>query len=569
MDVRETLRQAVEMGASDIFIIAGLPLTYKVDGRQRRMEARLMPADTAAVISDIYTLCGRSRSRIEREDMDDDFSFSIPDLGRFRANVLHQRGSLAAVIRVIRFGLPEPEKLNIPPEVLASARLMKGLVLVTGSAGSGKSTTLACLINAINQTREGHIITMEDPIEYIHRHDRCIVTQREISTDSPSYVSALRSALRESKDDLCQVLYQDSDGKEIFSIEATQSSNSDGERQIQCQATSQLTGNTLVFLFPEDAILQSFNNFYKLLVLVMVLIFLGGVPVIFLLSSRLSRRIRRLAHKTKVLAEGDFSVLSQPVQGNDEIAGLERRFNSMVVRLKGMLENEVRFKGQIEEMKVELLQEQINPHLLYNTLAMIRYQARNAGLTDLAELSDSLIVFYRRFLNEGNFISTIGSELTMIGQYIQVVQKVYAINLTVEYDLPPGIEEYYAVKLFFQPVVENAIIHGIRPIGEGELKISASLHEGKVIFEIYDNGCGIEGEELETLRKCLKGESPREQMRSVGLYNVNQRIRLIYGPQYGLEIDSVPGEGTLVKVTIPLMGEREKQAFMEEHGLNL
>ncbi len=200
MDVRETLRQAVEMGASDIFIIAGLPLTYKVDGRLRRMEARLMPADTAAVISDIYTLCGRSRSRIEREDMDDDFSFSIPDLGRFRANVLHQRGSLATVIRVIRFGLPEPEKLNIPPEVLASARLMKGLVLVTGSAGSGKSTTLACLINAINQTREGHIITMEDPIEYIHRHDRCIVTQREISTDSPSYVSALRSALRESPD---------------------------------------------------------------------------------------------------------------------------------------------------------------------------------------------------------------------------------------------------------------------------------------------------------------------------------------------------------------------------------
>ena len=200
MDVRETLRQAVEMGASDIFIIAGLPLTYKVDGRQRRMEARLMPADTAAVISDIYTLCGRSRSRIEREDMDDDFSFSIPGLGRFRANGLHRRGSLPAVIRVIRFGLPEPEKLNIPPEVLASARLMKGLVLVTGSAGSGKSTTLACLINAINQTREGHIITMEDPIEYIHRHDRCIVTQREISTDSPSYVSALRSALRESPD---------------------------------------------------------------------------------------------------------------------------------------------------------------------------------------------------------------------------------------------------------------------------------------------------------------------------------------------------------------------------------
>lgn len=164
MDVRETLRQAVEMGASDIFIIAGLPLTYKVDGRQRRMETRLMPADTAAVISDIYTLCGRSRSRIEREDMDDDFSFSIPDLGRFRANVLHQRGSLAAVIRVIRFGLPEPEKLNIPPEVLASAKLMKGLVLVTGSAGSGKSTTLAASSTPSTRQEKGTSSRWKTPL---------------------------------------------------------------------------------------------------------------------------------------------------------------------------------------------------------------------------------------------------------------------------------------------------------------------------------------------------------------------------------------------------------------------
>ena len=200
MDVRETLRQAVEMGASDIFIIAGLPLTYKVDGRQRRMEARLMPADTAAVISDIYTLCGRSRSRIEREDMDDDFSFSIPDLGRFRANVLHQRGSLAAVIRVIRFGLPEPEKLNIPPEVLASARLMKGLVLVTGSAGSGKSTTLAAMIDHINKTRSDHIITIEDPIEYVYQGRCSLIHQREVGADVRSFASALRSALREDPD---------------------------------------------------------------------------------------------------------------------------------------------------------------------------------------------------------------------------------------------------------------------------------------------------------------------------------------------------------------------------------
>ena len=200
MEVRQMLQQALDCGASDIFIIAGLPLTYKVNGRQRRCGERLMPADTEAALRAIYALAGRDAARLRQSDADDDFSFAIPQMGRFRANVLHQRGTLAAVLRVIRFGLPDPAALGIPPQVLDIARARKGLVLVTGPAGNGKSTTLACLIDRINREREAHIITMEDPIEYIHRHDRSIVTQREIGSDSPSYVSALRSALRESPD---------------------------------------------------------------------------------------------------------------------------------------------------------------------------------------------------------------------------------------------------------------------------------------------------------------------------------------------------------------------------------
>jgi twitching motility protein PilT len=132
--------------------------------------------------------------------MDDDFSFSISNLGRFRVNVFRQRGTLAAVIRVIHFGLPDPEKIGIPESVFSLAEQKRGLVLLTGSAGMGKSTTLACMVDRINQTRDCHIITMEDPIEYIHRHNRAIVTQREISIDAPGYLEALRSALRESPD---------------------------------------------------------------------------------------------------------------------------------------------------------------------------------------------------------------------------------------------------------------------------------------------------------------------------------------------------------------------------------
>lgn len=158
----------------------------------------------------------------------------------------------------------------------------------------------------------------------------------------------------------------------------------------------------------------------------------------------------------------------------------------------------------------------------------------------------------------------------MIHQYIQVVQKVYSLDLTVEYDLPPEIEGLFAVKLFLQPVVENAILHGIRPMGKGTLRISAVEKEGgEVLFEISDNGCGIEREDLAALRQALKGERSREEMRSVGLFNVNQRIRLLYGAQYGLRIDSVPGDGTTVTVTLPLMGEEEKEQFIQRHGLDL
>ena len=200
MELNEILKEATRLEASDVFIIPGLPMTYKVLGRQERIGDMLTPEDTGAIVRSIYSQCGRHNRVLEDESFDDDFSFSIATLGRFRANVFHQRSSLAVVLRVIRFGLPDASKLHIPPQVMKAAELRSGLILVTGATGSGKSTTLACMIDYINKTREGHIITMEDPIEFVHRHNKCIVTQREIGNDVPNYVNALRSALRESPD---------------------------------------------------------------------------------------------------------------------------------------------------------------------------------------------------------------------------------------------------------------------------------------------------------------------------------------------------------------------------------
>lgn len=159
-----------------------------------------MPADTESFLRQIYHMANDRNFDSFLETGDDDFSFSIPGLSRFRVNTYRQRGSLAAVIRVIAFELPDPDVLNIPEDVMSAADFTKGMVLVTGPAGSGKSTTMACIVDRINHSREGHIITLEDPLEYLHRHDKCIVSQREICTDTESYLISLRATLRQSPD---------------------------------------------------------------------------------------------------------------------------------------------------------------------------------------------------------------------------------------------------------------------------------------------------------------------------------------------------------------------------------
>ena len=195
MEILEILQKAVSLEAADVFLIAGLPVTFKCGGRQQRMEnGKLTPEEIGALAEEIYALSKRSRANYER-GADDDFSFAVSKLGRFRVNIFRQRGSPAAVIRVIRFGLPDPAGLGIPESVLSLAENKKGLVLITGSAGTGKSTTLACMIDRINRTRDCHIITMEDPIEYIHRHDKAIVTQREISIDTPAAITAAETGV--------------------------------------------------------------------------------------------------------------------------------------------------------------------------------------------------------------------------------------------------------------------------------------------------------------------------------------------------------------------------------------
>ncbi len=201
MHILDILKTAAENHAADIFIVSGATLCYKAQGKMFEIDPTpLTPEDTKNLV---FQICRLAKIEIDGKTMlerEKDFSISVAGIGRFRSNIYKQRSSYSAVLRYVPFELPDPVKLGIPEQVMQLAESKSGIVLITGVASSGKSTTLSCIIDRINQTRQGHIITIEDPIEFLHKHNKCIVSQREINIDTESYIDALRAALRQSPD---------------------------------------------------------------------------------------------------------------------------------------------------------------------------------------------------------------------------------------------------------------------------------------------------------------------------------------------------------------------------------
>jgi twitching motility protein PilT len=194
----ELLQKTLESGASDLHLTTGVPAQIRVDGKLRPInEAVMGAADTKRLA---YSVMTDSQKHQFEEKWEIDFSFGIKDLCRFRANVFTQRGAVGAVFRIIPFEVKGFESLNLPSVVEKLCDKPRGLILVTGPTGSGKSTTLAAMIDKINRERHEHILTIEDPIEFLHSHKNCIVNQREINSDTHSFSDALRVALREDPD---------------------------------------------------------------------------------------------------------------------------------------------------------------------------------------------------------------------------------------------------------------------------------------------------------------------------------------------------------------------------------
>ena len=194
------LELAYEKNASDIHLTAGKPVVLRIDGELVEIDGpKVMPKDTEEFALPLFQDNPRLMEEFNKNG-EIDFSFSLEGKSRFRVNVFHQRGSIAVAMRLLPFRIPTPEELGLPESVKELCQLKRGLVLVTGATGAGKSTTLASLIDLINKNYKKHIITLEDPIEYLHRHNNSVVNQRELGSDTVSYANALRAALRQDPD---------------------------------------------------------------------------------------------------------------------------------------------------------------------------------------------------------------------------------------------------------------------------------------------------------------------------------------------------------------------------------
>lgn len=198
LDMNELLAFAVENKASDIHFAAGIPPKLRINGKLVGLE--MDPLNPAAVAEVLGSVMNDKQKKVLRERGEVDFSYAHQSCGRFRVNVYMDRGNMAGAFRRVDTVIPRPDQLGIPSAVVELYKRRRGLVLVTGPTGSGKSTTLASIINKANENRSDHIITLEDPIEYVHNHKKAIVNQREVGMDTLSYNNALRAALREDPD---------------------------------------------------------------------------------------------------------------------------------------------------------------------------------------------------------------------------------------------------------------------------------------------------------------------------------------------------------------------------------
>ena len=290
-------------------------------------------------------------------------------------------------------------------------------------------------------------------------------------------------------------------------------------------------------------------------VVLMTVLFL----IVLLYSMKVSRRITEpimsLTRKAGQFGIRDFSQATPIETDIRELQILDQSFNAMTGHITGLMNKQIENERSLHRAELELLQAQINPHFLYNTLDSIVVLAESDREEDVVDMITSLSTFFRNSLSEGEDIHTLRAEFAQAASYLEIQQIRYSDILDYSIDVSEDIQDCMIPKLILQPLIENALYHGIKNRrGRGHITITGSREGDNILLRVQDNGAGMDTEQL----RQLQNEIYQEKQGSFGLWNVHQRIRLYCGEKYGLSFQSAPGEGTTVTVTLPADGMTAK-----------
>ncbi|HWT73182.1 MAG TPA: sensor histidine kinase [Mobilitalea sp.] len=304
-----------------------------------------------------------------------------------------------------------------------------------------------------------------------------------------------------------------------------------------------------------EAIRQSLNEQVTKVILTMIValasIIIASFLMNVLLTDSITKPIRMLCEKTALVAKGDFTTRTS-CENHDELSVLSDSFNDMAMKLEQQVNSIRQEQENLRNMESKLLQAQINPHFLYNTLDTIIWLIEGSKNKEAIDIVVSLSEFFRIAVSKGKDFISIREEEIHIKSYLQIQQSRYSDILDYEINIPEGLYQYQIVKLTLQPLVENSLYHGIKMLrARGKITVTGQRMDEDICFQVIDNGIGMDEEELSSLRKAV--ELPgSEQSTGFGLANVNKRIKLNYGNRYGLDVQSKKGEGTVITIKIPV-----------------
>lgn len=330
---------------------------------------------------------------------------------------------------------------------------------------------------------------------------------------------------------------------------------SNGEKRLLTIKTVEKIGWKIVGVSYMDEIVTTKKEISRFIFWLLIFVILILFFILAYISAKISRPIKILEKSMERVEQGDFSI-NLDIKGSQEVEQLSRRFNVMVAKVRQLMHQIIQEQEAKRKSELEVLQAQINPHFLYNTLNSVIRMVGIGKNEDVITTISSLSKLFRISLSRGKAIITVQEELEHIRHYLIIQKMRYKNKFEYEIEAQEETLSCKTLKLILQPIVENAIYHGIEVMAdEGLIKISAKIVDGKILFQITDNGMGMNQDRIETI---LSGQVKSDMGSGVGVKNVHERIRLYYGDEYGIHIESQIEVGTTVKICVPISKDVEE-----------